>query len=81
MNRYELAVHEVQSVLAEWMVPLLLGSGGGEKASQEWSVDLGKVIVDRLVAKGVIQSTDPEDLVDYRTGPLEPGRKIVGGPS
>jgi len=36
-------------------------------------------IVERLVARGVIQSTDPEEL-GYRTGPLQPGTRVTGGP-
>lgn len=70
MNRYELAMHEVQSVLAEWLPP--------EASSWDQIDSASKAIVDRLVAKGVIQSTVENDLKDYRTGPLEPGRKIVG---
>jgi hypothetical protein len=71
-NKYETAVHEVESVLDEWLASygdrLLVGA-------------MAKAIVERLVAKGVIQSTDPDELVapQYRTGPLAPGRKIVGG--
>lgn len=72
MTKYDDAVAETQSVLAEWLVPFATGTGG------TWHVDLGAAIVDRLVAKGIIQSTDPEEL-GYRTGPLEPGRRIVGG--
>jgi len=65
VNRYELAVHEVRSVLAEW-------------DPRPLDDIIATKIVERLVAKGVIQSTDPEEL-GYRTGPLEPGRTIVGG--
>lgn len=50
MNKYELALAEVRSVLSEWTIP-------GDTAR------LSADIVDRLVAKGVIQSTDPDDLV------------------
>jgi hypothetical protein len=57
-NRYELAVHEVESVLDEWLASygdrLLVGA-------------MAKAITERLIAKGVIQSTNPEDLIDYRT--------------
>lgn len=66
MNKYELALAEVRSVLSEWMIP-----GDTDRLSKD--------VVDRLVAKGVIQSTNPDDLKDFRTGPLEPGRTIVGG--
>ena len=66
MNKYELALHEIRSVLSEW-------------DPRPMDDIIATKIVERLVAKGVIQSTDPEDLQDYRTGPLEPGRKIVGG--
>lgn len=75
-NKYELALRETKSVLDEW-----------------WEADdfhlaysremIAKQVVERLVAKGVIQSTDPDDLLDfrtgYRTGPLEPGQTTVGG--
>ena len=72
-NKYDLALQEVRSVLRETLDP------------DNWSVPsefdlVATAVVDRLVAKGVIQSTDPEDL-GYRTGPLEPGRKITGGES
>jgi hypothetical protein len=66
MNKYELGLAETRSVLSEWTIP-----GDTDRLSKD--------IIDRLIAKGVIQSTDPEDLQDYRTGPLEPGRKVVGG--
>jgi adenylylsulfate kinase-like enzyme len=69
-NRYETAISETQSVVDEWLTGL-------PAALKE---PLARAIVDRLVAKGVIQSTDPDDLTtQYRTGPLAPGRKIVGG--
>lgn len=71
MNKYELGIHEVESVLDEWLASY------GDRLLV---LPMATAIVERLVAKGVIQSTDPEDLKDYRTGPLEPGRKIVGGP-
>jgi hypothetical protein len=64
-NKYDAAVAEVRSVLSEWMIP-----GDTERLAAD--------LVTRLVAKGVIQSTDPDDLVS-RTGPLEPGRTFVGG--
>ena len=52
MNRYELAVYETQSVLSEWNLEAFAEPGR-----------LAAAIVDRLVAKGVIQSTDPDELV------------------
>jgi hypothetical protein len=70
MNKYELALHETQSVLSEWLTT----------DPDEDQRRLAQRIVDRLVAKGVIQSTIENDLRDYRTGPLEPGRKTIGGP-
>jgi hypothetical protein len=63
-NKYEASLAEVRSVLDEWIVHRVEG--------------VEEAIVERLIEKGVIQSTDPDDL-GYRTGPLEPGRKIVGG--
>ena len=48
MNKYDEAVYETQSVLGEWMSKWMIGAGG------PWSVDLGKEIVDRLVAKGLL---------------------------
>ena len=69
-SKYETALAEVQSVLSEWMST---DPGADERR-------LAQQIVDRLVAKGVIQSTDPEEL-GYRTGPLQPGRKVVPGDS
>jgi hypothetical protein len=75
-NKYELARAEVRSVLAEWLDLVT----DGQRIDSPFGRDVvaGK-IVDRLIAKGVIQSTDPDELVEtkYRTGPLEPGRKIV----
>ena len=71
MNKYELAVHEVESVLDEWL------ANYGDRLLV---LPMAKAIAERLIAKGVIQSTDPEDLKDYRTGPLAPGRTVVGGP-
>lgn len=54
MNRYELALAETKSVLDEWF-------------SETWSSSINPIVaqavVERLVAKGVIQSTDPEDLM------------------
>jgi hypothetical protein len=68
-NKYEAAVTEIRSVLSEWTIP-----GDTERLAAD--------LVNRLIAKGVIQSTDPEDLQQqHRTGPLEPGRTIVGGES
>ena len=78
MNKYELAVAETRSVLSEWMAD--------DRIASEFSRGvLAGEIVERLVAKGVIQSTDPDDLRDfrgdnYRQGPLEPGSSTVGGP-
>ena len=66
MTRYEKAVSEVQSVLSECHVTI----------DSRW---IATRVVERLVAKGVIQSTDPEELQQYRTGPLEPGRTVIGG--
>ena len=53
MNKYELAVYETKSVLAEHFT-MTMRDGVAE------------AIVERLIAKGVIQSTDPDDLVDMR---------------
>ena len=75
MSRYEDAVNETRSVLAEWLA--LLTEGERVDSPHSRTV-VAERIVDRLVGKGIIQSTDPEDL-GYRTGPLEPGRKVVGG--
>lgn len=75
-NKYEQAVNETRSVLAEWLTLL----ADGERIDSPQSRDVvARRIVDRLIAKGIIQSTDPDELVapQYRTGPLEPGRKIV----
>ena len=68
-NKYETAVAETQSVLDEWLSGL----------PQALKGPLAQQIVERLVAKGVIQDTDPEELQRYREGPLAPGRTIVGG--
>jgi hypothetical protein len=83
MSRYDDAVHEVESVLSEWRDS---DDNPSWPVGYAWNDRIARVIVDRLVAKGVIQSTDPDDLrgdqhihADYRTGPLEPGRKVVGG--
>ena len=54
MNRYELAVHEVESVLDEWLASY------GDRLLV---LPMARVIVERLIAKGVIQSTDPDELV------------------
>jgi len=56
MNRYESAVAEVRSVLSEWD-PRPLDDIIADK------------IVERLVAKGIIQSTDPDELVDPTVSP------------
>lgn len=74
-NLYELAVAETKSVLNEWLDDPLRSDA------------LAEVVVERLIAKGVIQSTDPDELTDYwathepRTGALEPGRTVIGGPT
>ena len=70
-NKYETALAETQSVLDEWLSGL----------PQALKGPLAQQIVERLVAKGVIQDTDPEELQRYREGPLEPGRTVVGGPA
>jgi hypothetical protein len=49
-NKYQSAVTEVRSVLSDWMV-----TGDTDHMAQ--------AVVDRLIAKGVIQSTDPDELV------------------
>jgi hypothetical protein len=72
MNKYELALAETKSVLDEWW----LADDFDLALSREM---IAKQIVERLIAKGVIQSTIENDLLDYRTGPLEPGRNVVGG--
>jgi hypothetical protein len=70
-NKYETAVNEVRSVLAEWVAD--------DRISSEFARGvLADKVVQRLIAKGVIQSTNPEDL-QHRTGPLAPGRSTVGG--
>ena len=76
MNKYELAVHEIESVLEEWNDS---EDNPSWPIGYAWNARIARVITDRLVAKGVIQSTNPDDLKDFRTGPLEPGRIIVGG--
>ena len=58
MNKYELAVYHTKSVLDEWLP--------GVEVQGSYSRHLAEVIVERLIAHGVIQSTDPEDLVDAR---------------
>jgi hypothetical protein len=75
-NKYETALQEVRSVLGEWLD--LINDGERIDSPHSRNVVAGK-IVDRLVAKGLIQSTDPDDLRNYRTGPLTPGRTIIGG--
>lgn len=64
-NKREQAEIEVRTVLREWL-------------DTEWDDIVATKVVDRLIEQGLIQSTDPNELA-YRTGPLEPGRKIVGG--
>jgi hypothetical protein len=76
-NKYEQAVNETRSVLDEWDV-----STPTSRITHEYTTPfIARAVVARLIAKGVIQSTDPDDLVEpqYRTGPLAPGRVIVGG--
>lgn len=73
-NKYETALIETQSVLAEWLTGL----------PTALHVPLAKEIVERLIAKGVIQSTDPTDLtgetpVSVRRSALPPGRTVIGG--
>ena len=73
-NKYETALIETQSVLAEWLTGL----------PTALHVPLAKEIVERLIAKGVIQSTDPADLtgetpVSVRRSALPPGRTVIGG--
>jgi hypothetical protein len=75
MNKFELAVHETRSVLDEWLMDV---------PDSPTNDLLATAVVDRLIAKGVIQSTIEDDLRDfrgddYRTGPLEPGSSTVGG--
>jgi hypothetical protein len=77
MNKYELALQETKSVLDEWW----LADDFDLALSREM---IAKQVVERLIAKGVIQSTIENDLRDfrgddYRTGPLEPGSHTVGG--
>jgi hypothetical protein len=76
-NKYEEAVNETRSVLAEWLGLLETGQRIDSPHSRDV---IARRVVDRLIAKGVIQSTEEDDLVDrYRTGPLKPGRKIISG--
>jgi len=75
-NKYEAALQEVRSVLGEWLD--LIAEGQRIDSPFGRDVVAGKV-VDRLIAKGIIQSTDQADLRNYRVGPLEPGRVIIGG--
>jgi hypothetical protein len=52
MNRYEKAFHETHSVLSEWLPD-----------AEPWKVDtITRKVVERLIAKGVVQSTDPDEL-------------------
>ena len=73
MNKYELALAETKSVLDEWWT----ADDFDLPLSREM---IAKQIVERLGAKGVLQSTIENDLKDYRTGPLEPGQTTTGGP-
>src|SRR5215203_3388025 len=75
-NKYEQAVNETKSVLSEWLSLL----EDGQRVDSPHTRDvLSRRLVDRLVAKGLIQSTDPDELIEpqYRTGPLKPGRTVV----
>jgi hypothetical protein len=78
-NKYETAVVEVRSVLGEWLDLVSLG----QRIDSPFGRDvLANKIVERLIAKGVIQSTDPDDLVtpvSVRRSALPPGRTVVGG--
>ena len=71
MTKYEAAFHETHSVLSEWLPD-----------AEPWKLDtITRKVVERLIAKGVVQSTDPDDLVrdEHRTGALAPGRTVIGG--
>jgi len=70
MTKYDRALTETQSVLDEWL------AGYGDRILV---LPLAQAIVERLIAKGVIQSIDEDDLRAVRTGPLAPGRIVVGG--
>jgi hypothetical protein len=59
MNRYEQAVNETRSVLAEWLGLLETEQRIDSPHSRDV---IARRIVDRLIAKGVIQSTDPDEL-------------------
>jgi len=80
-NKYETALAEVRSVLGEWMDLL----DRGERIDSPHSRNVvAERIVERLIAKGVIQSTDPTDLtgetpVSVRRSALPPGRTVIGG--
>jgi hypothetical protein len=78
-NKYETAVAEVRSVLGEWLDLVSLG----QRIDSPFGRDvLANKIVERLIAKGVIQSTDPDELttpVSVRRGALPPGRTVIGG--
>ena len=80
-NKYETALAEVRSVLGEWMDLL----DRGERIDSPHSRNVvAERIVERLIAKGVIQSTDPADLtgetpVSVRRSALPPGRTVIGG--
>jgi len=79
-NKYETALAEVRSVLDEWLTeeqPVW-------PVGYDWNGRLTREIVERLIAKGVIQSTDPADLtgetpVSVRRSALPPGRTVIGG--
>jgi hypothetical protein len=76
MTKYQRALQEVRSVLGEWADLV----AAGQRIDSPFSRDIvSKQIVDRLVAKGVIQSVDEDDLREVRTGPLAPGRTVIGG--
>lgn len=56
-NLYELALTETKSVLDEWLTDTAV--------YQTLHQAMAQAIVERLIAKGVIQSTDPDELTDY----------------
>lgn len=68
MNLYELALVETKSVLDEWLTDTVV--------YQALHKAMAEAIVDRLIAKGAIQSTDPDELTEptgYVT-PVHPPR-------
>lgn len=80
-NKYQTAMTEVRSVLDEWLTEDQMPSW---PEGYDWNGRLTREIVERLISKGVIQSTDPADLaaetvVTVRRGALPPGRTVIGG--